>query len=191
MSQYKTQKDITALHKKVKYPSINNSTDFEAAVADLKMKRFNSTAAEKRRNVTMKFTTSFYKDYGKIEKMFSELVNGYFKAISVNLTYNRALNVDYVLNNKKNLHKLMLVNNEKEGELYFACDYIINDVIYTDSFWIFKNRSGKTKLRVIRAMFLPITQDSLSQHTWTSKWLNKKQFKLYKKQIMEGVNREW
>lgn len=184
---YKTERDITALKKEIKYVSVPKADELEIALEDLLGGKYNSVIAEKKRSLRYSFSKKLFKTQEKAKKLFEDLTTTITKSHKIDLNYSEIEASDFVVNDDKNSYKLELIKIDDINEYYYSLTYILNDVVYVDEIWLYDKKNGKYKLTVTKNMTLPFTQDMLSQHTWTSNWFNKKRFKEFKKEILRGL----
>lgn len=175
------RKEITALHKEVKYPIVETLKEFNEAYEDLMSEKYYSVQAEKKRMLRRKFNIILYKDDKQIIESYKSIILSFLGAFDVYLDYEEIKKISYV-KYKKNFVKIELI----EEELFFRTTYIENDAIYTDEFYFMLNK-GRYKLRVSKFIKLPFTQDPMSQYSWLGKYDFWRQFRIYKDEIKKGV----
>lgn len=183
-THYRTERDITALHKDVKYEKIRTIKEFESAYKDLESKIFVSKQDEKRRKWSKSFTYKGFFFEDSVNRKFKSLIESFMIVFNKDIRFEELKNRTYFKGEKEhsNLYKFHLNMEEKE----FTSTYIENDTIYIDNFSVYQ-RGGKTYFKISKIMMLPITLDLLSQHTHTSKFLLNSRFKQYKNEIIQGL----
>ncbi len=178
----KRSKDITALHKEVKYPFIIDERIFEDAINDLEKEKYHSFQAEKKRTLFKSFTTKIYKDEKEVKDIFKKVVNSVIRSFN-SKTEILDLEKSEFIYYDKNIVKVEYL----EDEFFFRTTYISNDTIYKDEFFIYPTKNFY-KMRVKKIILLPVTRDPMSQYTYMGNWDIRKKFKIYKNQILKGVH---
>ncbi len=188
---YRTEKGVRAIHKNVVYATTRTIEEFDKAYSELTDRHYNSSTHERRRSSKLTFSKKIVARFDKIRKIFETL--------TVDLANSHDLSIESFAELKstaykkaratKNMYKYEVIEVEGKNELYFTLTNIYDDVVYIDEVWVYQTRNGKFKLSISKSMMLPFTRDIISQHTWTGGWFTKKKFKLYKNQILEGLDK--
>ncbi len=180
---YKTSVEIDKLVK-VNNVKITNPNDFENVYEKLNEDKYYSRTAEKRRLWHKKFSIQMFKNFEEANNLFQRMILSFYRNIDPNVNIEDLKKSGYVPSVKDgNINSVEYV--DEKG--FFRNVYIHKDVIYTDTFKLTKTKKGGYTLTVYKFIKVPFPRELMSQHTHLSNWTLKKDWKIYKKQIVKGI----
>lgn len=184
--KYDRSESITALHKKVKWEYVKNKSEFENILQELSKPIYKSTGSEKKRKMIFKAKFNLgYVDPEVSQEKFHGLLNSVI--LSVNKKESLSNSTSYQFIKFSETGNYMRIQYSKEDNT-MTTTFIENDAIYSDTFLLKTNKKGKSTIKLKKILFLPITRDAMSQHTYTSRWYMNRNFKNYKREIERGLN---
>ncbi len=158
-------------------------TDLEKSMEKLVEPKYHSFYAEKRRWFVLKSKIPIWSDKNIEKERFIKVVESYFYAINSKTRAMESINQKYFITKGGRINKALF----DDEALSFSCNYVMKDVLYTDTFDIIQNRNGKRYLYIKRQICSPFTLEIWSFKAIRAKQTFKRSFKLYAESIKVGV----
>lgn len=182
-NKYKTFRGIDSQHK-VKYQNIDNISNYEDIISELRSPNYNSVFAEKRRTWQKRKKIKIFDDDKKFIDKINELYLTVLKSLIDDIDSLDKITKQYYFSKK--LNTILKINYLKNENNLFV-EFMMTDIIYQDEFIVNKLPNGKWMLKFTKKMITPIPIEMVSQIGAFTKWYLSKEWKIYSKSIIKGI----